>query len=93
MLNRTKKSQHKSVLTHPSPEFKKLLEQYGGRLTLPQQIKMKIIWHHMQLLVLHIYADSNKNNRILQRFRKQWVTAEHEENKIVEEIRKLSGLS
>jgi hypothetical protein len=52
--------------SNPQNTFKQLQAEY--KLKTPEQIKMRIIWNHMQALVVNVAGDNPDNLRKLKRY-------------------------
>jgi hypothetical protein len=55
--------------------FSQLQRMYG--LQKPRQIKMRIIWNHVQAIMINLYGDSPENLRKLRRYDLHFTVAEN----------------
>lgn len=55
--------------------------QKAYNVATPDQVKLAILWHHMQALLLHLYGDTPHNERELKKYDRHWKIAEREEIK------------
>jgi hypothetical protein len=60
------------------PSFQKIQQAYG--LKTPDQIKLKIIWHHLQALVRGQYPGTETDN-LLRKYDNHWRQCEREEGR------------
>lgn len=57
-------------------------------LATPEQIKQRMIWNHLQMLVRQMFGESTKNKKLLNELDSRFLACEAEERRIM-----LNGLS
>lgn len=61
-------------------EFDKVKNIY--LLATPEQIKQRMIWNHLQMLVRQTFGESSKNRMLLKELDARFLTCEAEERRI-----------